>query len=266
MVTVHKNIVPENLITELLDYLNLVDGDSDVRPGISTKIPQWNVGTWPQQCVASILNMVLDKPYQVEHSMFFGHELYINIHNHSGLGADLQPLYRGTLIPLEVPENDVCGTVFFNNYWHGPGAKFSKAPAYQYGFDLTDKFGNTQFIKDIRTFKSQLLNSSVSNFDATKELLDKLDYLISWVPTGRNMPVSDYSNIINLVDQPFPEDLRLKYCNHHSPEDVYGLSLDQYVQWQVGDVIEFDRTQLHCTASQGKGKKAIVVFTNLDTA
>jgi hypothetical protein len=267
MVNVHTNIVSPAIIKELLTYLDTVDTVSDIRPNITTKSPAWDNSDWPKHCIASVLDKVLEHRYSVKEILFFSHEIYLSIHNHSGLGTALEPLYKAVLIPLEVPKSGPVGTVFFNNYWAGPQAKFGSMSYYKYGFDLVNKFGDSEFVNDVRELKSLLLDNptQVKNFEASTDFIQHIDYLISWVPANRNKIINDYTQIENYSGVKFPEDIRLKYCNHYKQEDLHGLVLDRYVQWQIGDAIEFDRTQLHCTASQTLGKKAIVVFTNVDT-
>jgi hypothetical protein len=87
---------------------------------------------------------------------------------------------------------------------------------------------------------------------------------VSMLGLGQNT-ITDYSQIVNINDQHFDEKTYYDYLSYLPIEDLHGLTIEQIVEWNLGDVISWDRTQLHCSSSQHHHKKYLTVFTyNVD--
>jgi hypothetical protein len=83
---------------------------------------------------------------------------------------------------------------------------------------------------------------------------------------GQNT-ITDYSQIVNINNQHFDEKIYYEYLSYLPIEDLHGLSVEQIVNWNLGDVLSWDRTQLHCSSNQHHHKKYLTVFTyNVDKA
>ena len=269
-VEIHKNVVDADTVQQLVDFFYTDKSGLDVRPDNISKNIDWSQNSWDKQTVKRILDQVLEPGYEVEYWMgmyradYRKGETYFPVHADTGLGVGLQDIYKNVLIPLELPqEPGLVGTVFFENYWHGPMSKFTQAPYYKFGYDLPDKHGGKTFVEDIRELRKQIVTDpgSVKEFEVNDEFVNTLDYLIPIRATRQNAPVNDYTNVINAHDRPLPEDLRQKYFNHMTSADVHGFTFDQCYEWILGDVITWDRTQLHCTASGPTGKLFLTIFT-----
>lgn len=74
--------------------------------------------------------------------------------------------------------------------------------------------------------------------------------------------ITDYTSIVNYNDQPFDTNIYQKYLTHIPYENLHGLTVDTIATWQEGDVIVFDRNQLHCASNEHDRKIGISVFTN----
>lgn len=264
MVTVHKNLIPQSTIQEFVEYFHNTDRYSDPRPDVVTKSPKWDADDWPRVALGDILATVHEKSWRVEYTEFchtITHQW--GVHTDTGYGLDHQPAYQVTLIPLTV--SGPCGTVFFDNYFSGQCAKFTQEVFNPYKYNLINKFGEKEYVEDIRVLRQQLESGVETNFDIT--MLETLDELV--VTRGqqrgyqpRNIYVNDYSVVENFNDQPFSEELREKYCRHIPAEDLHGLTFEEYVEWNPGDVITFPRTQLHCASSGVMGKLGITVLSD----
>ena len=46
-----------------------------------------------------------------------------------------------------------------------------------------------------------------------------------------------------------------KYLNHEEIDNLKGLEIDLVYKWRAGDLLVFDRTNLHCASSNLKNKK-----------
>lgn len=113
-------------------------------------------------------------------------------------------------------------TVFFDNYWYGASSKFHKDT------EQTNKHINGPLGGDI--YRSEFLA------DCTKT--------VNFDPTLK-----------------FDPEIHREYLNQMDIQDLHGLTLSEIVEWRPGDVIVFDRAQLHSASSQHRRKIGITVFT-----
>ena len=269
MAEVYKNVLPEQAVADLCAYFRKHDELIDSRPDVISKSPDWNHADWPQEHVKKLLDQVLDQPYEVEECLFHLSNFRYVLHADTNWGTAHQRLYKTILIPLSI-EGPV-GTCFFKNTWTGQNAKFTKASYLPYSYTLIDKTGCEYFIEDLREFLLSLDHpDSVPNFHVSADFKNSIKNLISkrnQTPessklAGRHIWINDYSQVGNITELPFPEDLRLQYCEHIPSEDLHGFVFDKFVPWQVGDAIVFDRTQIHSSGNGALNKLGLTVFTN----
>lgn len=267
----HKNIVDSETIQQLVNFFYTDKSGLDVRPDNISKNIDWGKDGWDKLTVKNILDKILEPGYELEYWMgmyradFRKGDTYFPIHADTGPGVGAeQKIYKNILIPLELPkEPGLVGTVFFDNYWNGPMSKFSKQPHYECGYDLPNRHGGKTFVKDLRVLKEQAVNDpgSITDWEVNDEFLAMIDYLIPLRLKHQNFPVSDYRDVINIKNEPFPEDIRQKYLPHINPEDLHGLTFDQCYEWSLGDAISWDRPQIHATAGGPTGKLFLTIFT-----
>ena len=63
-------------------------------------------------------------------------------------------------------------------------------------------------------------------------------------------------------DKPFNKQIHQKYLQHENINNLKGLEVELIYEWEVGSMLIFDRTHLHCSSSVIKGKKiGIATFT-----
>ncbi len=63
-------------------------------------------------------------------------------------------------------------------------------------------------------------------------------------------------------DKPFSSDDHKKYLNHEKIDNLVGLEIDLVYEWELGSMLVFDRTNLHCSSSKIEGKKiGLTTFT-----
>ena len=63
--------------------------------------------------------------------------------------------------------------------------------------------------------------------------------------TYYNKSLTDYSDIINVTDEPFNVEIHKEYLNHIPYKALHGLTVEEIVRWQPGDAITFDMGKLH---------------------
>ena len=274
MVQVFENVLDARALKDLQDYFLLEDEDRDARPDVISKSPAPNSDAWPGCHIRHALRQILEHDFDIEEALFHQSWTRYHLHADTARGEQHQRLYKAVLFPLQFSGS--AGTTFFRNHWRGPSAKFTKAPYLQYQYKLPNRSGGETWVPDLREVRDGILGGDTSLteiFAADDDFLTMLDYLIQ-VRSGtgennksrpflRHVWVSDYSEVEGACDQAFPQDLHAAYCAHITSEDLHGLTFDQYVPWQAGSAIVFDRTQIHCTGNGDLGKLGLTVFTNL---
>ena len=103
-------------------------------------------------------------------------------------------------------------------------------------------------------FKNRFYGQS-TNFTIDKEELEKKD-----LKYGQNKRSSEHLNIFG--KKPFNIELHKEYLSHERIENLMGLEIELIYEWEVGSMLIFDRTNLHCSSSIIKGKKiGLTTFT-----
>ena len=103
-------------------------------------------------------------------------------------------------------------------------------------------------------FKNRFYDQS-TNFTIDKNELEikKLNY-------GQNKRSSEHIGFFG--DKPFDKQAHKKYLSHEKIENLVGLEIDLVYEWEVGSMLIFDRTNLHCSSSVIEGKKiGLTTFT-----
>ena len=63
-------------------------------------------------------------------------------------------------------------------------------------------------------------------------------------------------------NKPFDEKIHQEYLQHEDINNLKGLEVELIYKWEVGSMLIFDRTHLHCSSSVIEGKKiGIATFT-----
>ena len=63
-------------------------------------------------------------------------------------------------------------------------------------------------------------------------------------------------------EKPFDKSIHKKYLKHESIENLKGLEVELIYEWEVGSMLIFDRSHLHCSSCIIEGKKiGIATFT-----
>ena len=70
---------------------------------------------------------------------------------------------------------------------------------------------------------------------------------------GYNKRSSEHLNIYDKV--PFDKEIHKKFLNHEDIDNLKGLKVEMIYKWKLGDLLIFDRTNLHCSSSNLKKKK-----------
>ena len=103
-------------------------------------------------------------------------------------------------------------------------------------------------------FKNRFYGQS-TNFTIDKGELEKKD-----LKYGQNKRSSEHLGLYG--NKPFNKDLHKKFINHEKIENLAGLEVELIYEWEVGSMLIFDRTNLHCSSSVIEGKKiGLTTFT-----
>ena len=103
-------------------------------------------------------------------------------------------------------------------------------------------------------FKNRYYDGSTS-FTIDPEELNKKN-----LSYGQNKRSSVHLELFG--DKPFDQKIHEKYLNHENLDNLKGLEVELIYEWEVGSMLIFDRSHLHCSSSVIEGKKiGIATFT-----
>ena len=96
--------------------------------------------------------------------------------------------------------------------------------------------------------------------NSTNFTTDKNELKIKDLKYGQNIRSSEHLEIYD--KKPFDAKAHKKYLNHEKIENLAGLEIDLVYEWELGSMLIFDRTRLHCSSSIIDGKKiGLTTFT-----
>ena len=106
-------------------------------------------------------------------------------------------------------------------------------------------------------FKNRFYGFSTNFTNNENELLENS---LENLKKGKNARSDKHLKMFS--DKPFNENDRNKYLKHEDMENLKGLEIELVYKWNLGDLLIFDRTNLHCSSSNIKDKKiGLTTFT-----
>ena len=127
------------------------------------------------------------------------------------------------------------------------------------GFDLNDLIFKQSLVPltpvgSTIIFKNRYYGQS-TNFTIEKKELERKN-----LKYGQNKRSSEHIGMYG--DKPFDEKIHRKFLTHEKIENLIGLEVELIYEWEVGSMLIFDRTNLHCSSSVINGKKiGLTTFT-----
>jgi len=127
------------------------------------------------------------------------------------------------------------------------------------GFDLKQQIYKQSLIPLSQVgstviFKNRFYDGS-TNFTQDPEELKKKN-----LSYGQNKRSSEHLKLYG--DEPFDKKIHEKYLKHENIDNLKGLKVELIYEWEVGSMLIFDRTHLHCSSSVIEEKKiGIATFT-----
>ena len=127
------------------------------------------------------------------------------------------------------------------------------------GFELNNKIYKQSLIPlssvgSTVIFKNRYYDGSTS-FTQDPEELKKKD-----LKYGQNKRSDVHLKLFG--DKPFDKQIHEKYLQHENINNLKGLEVELIYNWEVGSILIFDRSHLHCSSSVIEGKKiGIATFT-----
>ena len=96
--------------------------------------------------------------------------------------------------------------------------------------------------------------------NSTNFTIDEKELQIKDLKYGQNIRSSEHLKMYE--KNPFKKKDHEKYLKHEKIENLSGLEIDLVYEWELGSMLIFDRTNLHCSSSVIKGKKlGLTTFT-----
>ncbi len=95
---------------------------------------------------------------------------------------------------------------------------------------------------------------------STNFTIDKNELEIKKLNYGQNKRSNEHIGMFG--NKPFNSGDHKKYLTHEKIENLVGLEIDIVYEWEIGSMLIFDRTNLHCSSSKIEGKKiGLTTFT-----
>ena len=96
--------------------------------------------------------------------------------------------------------------------------------------------------------------------NSTNFTTDENELKIKDLKYGQNIRSSKQLEMYD--KKPFDIVAHKQYLNHEKIENLAGLEIDLVYEWELGSMLIFDRTRLHCSSSVIEGKKiGLTTFT-----
>ena len=96
--------------------------------------------------------------------------------------------------------------------------------------------------------------------NSTNFTMDEDELKIKDLKYGQNIRSAEHLNMYEKKD--FNKNDYEKYLKHEKIENLSGLEIDLVYEWELGSMLIFDRTRLHCSSSLIEGKKiGLTTFT-----
>ncbi len=103
-------------------------------------------------------------------------------------------------------------------------------------------------------FKNKFYGSS------TSFTIDEEELKIKNLKYGQNLRSREHLNMYE--KKAFSKEDYEKFLKHEKIENLAGLEIDLVYEWEIGSMLIFDRTRLHCSSSLIDGKKiGLTTFT-----
>ena len=102
-------------------------------------------------------------------------------------------------------------------------------------------------------FKNRFYGNSTTFTQDKNELEKKINF-------GQNFRSAEHVKMYG--SKPFDKKIHAEYLSHEKIENLIGLEVEFIYEWEVGSILIFDRTNLHCASSKIEGKKiGLTTFT-----
>ena len=96
--------------------------------------------------------------------------------------------------------------------------------------------------------------------NSTNFTIDENELKIKNLKYGQNQRSSEHLKLFE--KKTFNKEDHEKYLKHEKIENLFGLEVDLVYEWEIGSMLIFDRTRLHCSSSLIEGKKiGLTTFT-----
>ncbi len=96
--------------------------------------------------------------------------------------------------------------------------------------------------------------------NSTNFTIDENELKVTDLKYGQNSRSSEHLKIYD--KKPFNKKDHYNYLRHEKIENLAGLEIDTVYEWELGSMLIFDRTRLHCSSSLIEGKKiGLTTFT-----
>ena len=127
------------------------------------------------------------------------------------------------------------------------------------GFNL-DEIIFKQTLIPLTSKGSTVIFKNKFHGNSTNFTIDENELKIKNLKYGQNQRSSEHLKLFE--KKTFNKEDHEKYLKHEKIENLFGLEVDLVYEWEIGSMLIFDRTRLHCSSSLIEGKKiGLTTFT-----
>ena len=182
-------------------------------------------------------------------------------------------IFKNIIIPVEIEYDNTVGTakppntIIFKNKWYEQSSLFTEHAGKSNDFIIKDKNGNFVDILDIHDFKAeieQIENKEIEYEGKQFFINSKFKSYIANLCKIKRYNLRTNKHIIN--DKEFNKEDYDKYLSHQPYEDCKSLEVDKIIEWEIGSLVFWDRTRIHCSdnflINNVVSKSLIALFTS----
>ena len=282
-----KNFLSIDEVNELIEieenatgYFVLKDEGRRTSLGLNGEITKKPVDEWHpriKELIGSKLREVIGE-FDIAENDYPPHYFRTKFPNkiHADTGRDkFAQIYKQILLPLLInPTGGKAHTIIFKNKWYGQASNFvgftpNESQEQNHSTMLDDNNDFIQF-RDINEFYKTLISTNDSKikinngiFTVNKALIDRVRKRVAKPNDDARYNKMTNGHITN--NKPFNKDIYKKYLTHQEYDDLTGLEVELIYEWKVGDLLIWDRSQLHSSDDYGnfgvKEKLGLAAFT-----
>jgi hypothetical protein len=181
MPKVSRDLLDPEQVQKLLNYYHSGTNNINTGEAIRQRI-NFDDPAFPKDTIISVLDSMLEQPYQIEYLVFIHSQRPFGIHTHGDVKKT--NLYNIVTIQLESSDDsEQSGTVFFDNYLEGAPAGFDKRSHNSWPVQIKQVIDYSILSNYVKTdFPTELYEKYLSHLPIDNVNGLTFDQYVEWTP------------------------------------------------------------------------------------